>query len=115
MSGRKNTLLPIPIVTNGDMSGNITSSSTNIQFLDFWSFEIIVAGTPTGVFDIQISHDNSNWVSIPLSTAPVSTAGSPSPIIIENTQVVPAPYIRLVYTSTSGTGTLNVSLTARQG
>lgn len=115
MSGRKNTLLPISIVRSGDMSSNITSNSVNIQFQDFVSIEVIITGTATGSLAVQGSHDNTNWVSYPLSADNTITAGSPSSFLIENHQVLPSPYIRLTYTATSGSGTMNATLTARQG
>lgn len=115
MSGRKNTLQPIPVITNGDMSGDLASISTNIQYLDFWSFEFVATGSPDGQYDIQVSHDNVNWVTLDLPVTSAIAGGAPNPVIIANTQVVPEPYIRAIYTFTSGTGTLNVTLTARQG
>jgi len=115
MSGRKNTLVPIPVITNGDMSGSLTSLSTNIQYLDFWSFEFVATGSADGQYDIQVSHDNLNWVTLNLPVTAAIIAGSPNPVIIANTEVVPEPYVRAIYTATSGTGTLNVTLTARQG
>lgn len=115
MSGRKNTLPPIPIVTAGNMSGNVTSISVGVQYLDFISIEVVITGTPTGTLDVQISHDNSNWVSVPLSSTAVITSGSPSPIIFENIEALPAPWVRMVYTATSGSGTMSATLSARQG
>lgn len=112
--GRKNTLTPISIVTNGNMSSDITSTSLNIQYLDYVSIQAVISGTPNGTFDVQISHDNSNWTSVPLSGSSSVAAGVPSPIIFENIQALPAPYIRLVYVASSGSGTLNASLSARQ-
>lgn len=113
MSGRKNTLPPIYIISSGDMSGNLTSSVTNVQYLDFVCIEAVITGTSTGSLDVQVSNDQTNWVSLPLDPPPTITSGSPNPIMIQITQEV-APYIRVVYTASSGTGTLNVTLTARQ-
>lgn len=115
MSGRKNTLLPISIVSSGDMSSNVTSSSVNIQFQDFVSIEVLITGSPTGTLAVEGSHDNVNFIAYPLAADSTITAGSPSRFLIENHQVLPSPYIRLTYTATSGSGTMNATLTARQG
>lgn len=110
MSGRKNTLEPVSLVTSGDMSGNITSRSQNVQFLDFVSVQIDITGSPVGSLDVQVSQNNSTWVSLPLSPTPDV---SKTPIVIEITEEI-CPYIRIVYTATSGSGTMTALITARQ-
>jgi len=112
MSGRKNTLTPIYIITNGDMSGNITSNSTNVQFLDDVSVQIVITGSPTGEFFWDVSLDNTNFVSIPMTPSASISAGSPNDIGIdyERTAFV---YVRIRYVFGSGSGTCNAKLSAR--
>ena len=123
MSGRKNALKKFQSVTNGDMSqASITSKVTNIQFLDSIGVQINFSGAPVGSFAVQISADYEqddlgsvknpgNWIPLALTPAPITALGSP--IFIDIT-LTAAPWIRVVYTKSSGTGSLNVFVTAKQ-
>lgn len=116
MSGRKNTLAVFHNINAGDMSGNITSPATNIEFLDNIGIQFNFTGSPVGTFAVQVSADHvqdfqgnvivaGNWVSIPLSPSPAAT-GSANQIYVDLNQLS-APYVRFTYTFTSGTGFLN--------
>lgn len=77
----------------------------------------------TGVFDVQVSIDYQqdefgnvqnpgNWIPLPLSPTATVSAGTPTNIYIDVTQIS-APFIRLIYTHTSGTGTVAAFITAK--
>lgn len=124
MSGRKLVLTQFQNITNGDMSqSTITSAVTNIQYLDNIGVQLNFTGTPTGNFSVQVSADYAqdssgnvtnagNWIALSLSPSPAAT-GSGSNIYIDITEIS-APWIRVVYTKTSGTGTLNGYITGKQ-
>ncbi len=124
MSSRKNILPPASIVTAGDMSqASLTSLVTNIQYLDNICVELVFTGTPTGTFEIQGSLDyqrdlNGNvtnaghWVPITLPTPPIAS-GAAGDILIDMNQLS-FPYIRVVYTRTSGSGSLNAYIGGKQ-
>lgn len=120
MSGRKSNLKKFPTVVNGDMSANVTSPVTAIEFMDNIGIQINFSGSPVGNFQVQVSMDYNqdvngnvidagNWIAVPFP-APVSSINLPtsvgSPIYIDLNQLS-APWIRLTYTATSGSGTLN--------
>lgn len=124
MSGRKNHLEPFQVITNGDMSADIVSSITNIKGLDNIGYALTFTGAPVGIFSVEISADYSpgaspyappanagNWVTITLSV-PVVAAGAPNSAYIDITEIS-APYIRLRYTATSGTGSVNALVVAK--
>lgn len=123
MSGRKNALIKYQTITNGDMSqASITSTVTNLQFLDNVCVQLNFTGTPTGTFEVQVSLDHAqdqngnvsvagNWTALTLSPSPAAT-GSASTIFIDMNQLS-APWIRVVYTRTSGSGTLNAYIGAK--
>lgn len=105
------------------MGANVTSAVTNIQFLDNIGVQFNFTGTPTGTFSVEISADYEqdtngnvtnagNWVSLVLSPIPAA-AGAADSIYIDITQIS-APWVRAKYTRTSGTGTLNGFITAKQ-
>lgn len=110
------TLTPISIVTNGDMStASITSIVPPIQWQDNVGLQMVWTGSPVGAFAVQVSMDQSNWATIPSSafngTYPVpGTTTSPGYLDLNQ---LSAPYIRVVYTRTSGSGTLNILMDAK--
>lgn len=113
MSGRKNVLLPIKILSAGDMSAaTLTSSVTNIQFLDNLAIQCNFTGSPTGTFAVQFSLDNVNWVSS--ATVPTAAAGSAASNLT-NFTLQGAAYVRVVYTKGSGTGSLDIWICAKAG
>lgn len=123
MSGRKSNLRQYRTITDGNMgSATLTSLVTNIQRLDNIGIQINFAGTPTGTFDVQVSADYAqdefgnvtnvgNWISLDLTPSPAAS-GSASQIYIDIAGLS-APWIRVKYTRTSGTGTLNTYVTGK--
>jgi hypothetical protein len=118
MSGRKNSLLSFKIVSAGDQSlATVTSTITSIEFLDNIGIQVnILTGTASGSFDVQISGDHrevngnvtvaGNWISLGSSYTATVTSGSPANIYFDLNQLS-APYVRLLYTKSSGTGTFD--------
>lgn len=111
-------LPPYPVIVNGDMSASITSKVTVIQNMSMLSYAVSWTGTaPVGVMDVQASNDYSQdasgavqnagtWTSLPLTTTPTVSGSSGSGFIDIDSQAGYA--LRIVYTRTSGVGTLNV-------
>ena len=102
---------------------SITSVATNIQYLDNIGIQLNFTGSPNGTFAVQVSADYQqdpegsirvpgNWIPIALPSTPLAS-GSAGQIYIDLNQLS-APYIRVVYTKTSGTGTLNAFVTGKQ-
>lgn len=113
---RKN-LLRFQNITSGDMSAaSITSSISNIQHLDNIGIQLKWTGVPVGTFAIQVSVDyaqdfegnvtnSGTWTSLSLSPSPVASGAADNAYVDLNQ--LSAPWLRVVYTKTSGTGTLN--------
>lgn len=137
MSSRKNFLTPYPVVGGNsgvaaDMSAaSITSSVTNIAYLDDIGVQFSWTGSPVGTFQIQVSADYQqdangnvqnagNWVPLILSywngTAFVTGSTIPatvgSPIYLD-LSLLSAPWMRSVYTRSSGSGTLLATVVAK--
>lgn len=120
---RKNNLLKFQNIVNGDMSQtSVTSAVTCIQFLDNIGLQLNFTGVPVGTFAVQVSADYAqdamgnvtnagNWIAITLPIPPAAS-GSPDKIGIDLNQIA-FPWIRVVYTKTSGTGTLNGFITGK--
>lgn len=121
---KKSNLSRYQLLKNADGSGDLTGAVTCIQWLDNIGYQInMVGSTMTGTFDVQVSADYQqdefgnvqnagNWIPLPLSPTATVTAGTPTNIYIDVTQIS-APYIRLVYKHTSGSGTVAAFITAK--
>ena len=101
------------IISSGDLSGNITSEVIDIRLQYGFSVFAAWTGTPTGVLKMQASPDGvSSWVDVSgVSAAPAGGAGS----YFVNQQWQFYPYIRFIYTRTSGTGSLDLWFTGKGG
>lgn len=114
------------------MTGSLTSSVTDIRFLDDIGIQFTWSGSPVGTFAIQVSADYNqdydgnvinagHWVSLVFTywdgmnfvtnnSLPTS-AGSP---IYVDLALLSSPWIRAVYTAGSATGTLTATITAKE-
>jgi hypothetical protein len=101
------------------MGTSLTSEVTIINFMTGIGYDIVWTGTPTGTFSVEVSNTYSldaagkvanagNWTAVDLS-GPIVAAGTPDNAFI-NMAGLEAYAIRLVYTRTSGTGTLNATV-----
>jgi len=130
---RKNVLPVHQIITAGDMSlTSVTSSVTEIKYLDNVGIQLQWTGSPVGTFQVQVSADHNEnavgtgvtsagqWIPLAVSflssgsltvATDIPTSGG-SPIYMDLTQLS-APYIRVVYTKASGSGTLSAFITSK--
>lgn len=117
----KNRLEPYNVVPPlaGNMVSTLQSLPTNISGMDDVGYSLAWTGTPSGTFSVQVSldyHPGQNptnypmyagtWTTIPLNST-VTASGTPDNAFIDVT-LISAPWIRLVYTPSSSTGTLSV-------
>lgn len=130
---RKNALLPVKTITDGDMStASLTSLVTEIQYLDDIAIQLDWTGAPVGTFAIQVSstfkrYDPTNkitaagtWTPLVLTywngsifvtdTSIPTSVGSP---IFLDLALLSAPFVRIVYTKGSGTGTLQCTISGK--
>lgn len=113
------------------MSGSLTSPVTAITVLDNVAYQLDFSGSPVGYFQVELSSNYNQdelgnvlnpgtWVPVIFTyfngtifvTSSHIPTSSGSPIIIEITQTA-CPFARVVYTSTSGSGTLNAIVSAK--
>ena len=116
MASTKNTLRAFPIFENADMSGDLVGPVTNIQFLDNVGVQLVWSGDAEGTFGVQGSLNHvqdqqgvvtnpGDWVSLTFSSAPIAD-GADGSILIDMNQLS-FPWIRVIYTADTGTGSLN--------
>lgn len=108
---RKLVLRKHQVVSSGDMSADVTSDTTNIEHLDNIAYQLVWTGTPTGTFAVEGTVDGSTWAALDLSD-PILASGSADDalIVLSDLSFVS---IRVKYTRTSGTGTLNVFISGK--
>lgn len=117
-----NILKPVQLISAGDMSGSITSIACEIQLQDNIGVQLNWSGVPVGTFSIQVSNDHredskgnilnpGTWVSLPLSPS-ITATGSPDSAYVDLNQLS-AMYMRVVFTRTSGSGTLNAFVSGK--
>lgn len=110
------------LLSAGDASGNLTSNHGLLAGALGYSIQAIITGSPVGSLKLQGSNDpvpNSsflvptytvtNWTDIADSTEAVTGAGT----IMYNVEGVYYNWVRAVYTSTSGTGTLTIQFNSK--
>ena len=121
----KTFIKPFKVLTAGDMSqSSLTSAITAVQMVDNISYQFVFTGTPTGTFTIEVSADyepgrspNSepanpgHWDTLPITPA-LLALGTDGSIFVDLNQMG-APYIRAVYSRTSGTGSVDIFITAK--
>lgn len=109
---------------SGSMTTSITSEVTIIQNLTQIGYDISWTGgsTPVGVMTVQVSNTYSqngdgsvknagNWTTLTL-TSPATVSGSTGNGFID-IDATGAYAIRLVYTRTSGSGTMTATISAK--
>lgn len=135
MSSRKNNLQKFKTIDAGVMTSTnvLTSSVTSIQFLDDIGIQFNWSGSPVGNFRVQVSADHDQDA---MSPANVTVAGNWVPLLFTywngsifvtsydiptslgssiylDLALLSAPWIRIIYTNTSGSGVLDAFITAK--
>lgn len=100
------------IVTNGDMSSNITSLDTNIDEGCSYCIQAAFTGTPVGIIKLQGSNDPAllGYTDISESISAVTGPGT----YMVNVEFPVYSFVHLVYTSTSSSGTLNAKINVKR-
>lgn len=106
--GRKSVLEPYKIVDGGDISSNVISPETQVKNLDQITYEVVWSGTsPVGEVTVE-TQVKDVWQAIALPT--ISVSGNSGNHLITINSASHFHKLRLVYTATSGTGSLDVSI-----
>jgi hypothetical protein len=121
----KSVIEPIRLIASGAMTGTsvITSPAVRIARHDNVSIQCAWTGTPAGSFAVQASLDYQQnpdgsvanagtWTNITLPSTP-SASGSAGSVVLDLNQLS-FPWVRVQYTNTSGSGTLNCYLSAKE-
>lgn len=128
MSGRKNPLPKYKIVSASDMSqATVISAITNIEYMDNLGIQVnILTGTASGTFDVQVSADHFEVNGVATVAGTWNKLGTPytatltSGVFSDTTASLyfdltqhSAPYMRLLWTKVSGTGTFDAFIVGK--
>ncbi len=112
---------PTWVIQNADMSTDIVSEPISARWQLGVFIQLIFTGDPVGDFFVETSlnynppivdsADNATWSPLRLSPSPTA-AGEAADHGIDIT-ITSAPWIRIRYAATSGSGTLNAYLSAK--
>lgn len=91
------------------MSQSQSSSSQQLNQMFAFSVQAVFTGSPVGTAKLQASLDGTTWTDIEDSSDEIAAAGN----ILWNVADVGYPYMRFVYTRTSGSGALTVKFFGR--
>jgi hypothetical protein len=117
-----NLLNPVVAINAASMATSLTSSVVEIKEQDNVGVQLDFSGAPVGTFECQVSMNYAqdaignvtnagNWIPVDLTGTPTA-AGAADHIYIDLNQLS-APYIRVVYTRTSGTGSLTCRINGK--
>lgn len=115
MSGRKSVVKGFNMFgADGDISASVTSAETSVINLDKASIDVTWTGSaPVGTLTVEATNDEKNevWRTLDMGgTISISGASGAHELIFNE---LPFTAIRLVYTRTSGTGTILAKIVAK--
>lgn len=110
------------LVNGASLAATYTSPIQVLHMQDNLGIQLNWTGTPTGTFAFQVSADYAqtqegtvqnpgHWVTLTV-TPTISAAGSADQAYVDLNQLS-SQWVRIVYTRTSGSGTLDVWTTAK--
>lgn len=119
---------PVQLMTDGNMASSLSSIGIDLNQTVMYSIQAVFSGSPVGTLKLQISNDIVpvapvagnpvgsnpaanvvNWTDYTGSSTAVSAAGN----FVWNVFDVGYRWVRVVYTRSSGTGTLNITYSGK--
>jgi len=101
------------VLVNGSMAGNLVSAVVAIPLLSHLAVQVTVAGAGgTGELLLQGSNDGVNFGEIRVVGREIIAGNG---VFIRNMPDIGARWVRFQYLRTTGTGTLNLLLSAKGG
>jgi hypothetical protein len=103
------------VLSSTDMSANLQSNPIWLGHIEHFSIQLVFTGTPNGSFKLQASLDDggidvsspsvTNWTDVANSSQAITAAGDH----LYTVQNASYKWVRLVWTFSSGSGTITSS------
>lgn len=112
---RKNAIIASKFHEALSLAATIQSNVVDIPFLDNVAIQGVYTGTPTGTFTVECSVNGTNWYD---DTAAWTSKGTPAPAGSAGSFMFygsnrPYNKIRINYARSAGTGSVDLSVTAK--
>lgn len=106
------------MATAHSLGASFQTSATSLQYLDRALLTILCTGSPTGTVSVQISNNYNvnnpsaaDWFDMPISLNALT--GSAQNYVVEISETA-APWIRISFSYTSGSGSMTAVVTAKE-
>lgn len=107
----KRIIAPYRLLSAQDLSSSFVSASTHVQLYDRIAYSVSWTGTAVGRLIAQGSLDNINFSDLDMNPILMANATDTGILDIQATGV---PFVRLSYTATSGAGSLDAFVSAKE-
>lgn len=97
------------VIDSGDMSGNLDSGLIDLSNVLGYAVQAVWSGAPVGNIVIEGSNDGINF-----KTISTTAAGGSSGSILSNNDGIHYVYLKVIFTFTSGSGTLDVNVSGKK-
>jgi hypothetical protein len=94
--------------TSVSMSTDIQSDII-VSMGSIFSIQLVYTGSPVGLLKLEYSLDKTNWSDASGTTTSISNADNTIYSLVN----VAVPYIRIIFSRTSGSGTLTAKMCAK--
>ena len=98
------------MVTDQSMTSSSNSAAQDVGLYQGYAIQAVWTGTPTGTLKLQATVNGTDWSDI--AGTSTSLTGSASSWLWNVTDIL-YESVRLVYTASSGTGTLNAYISKK--
>jgi type 1 fimbria pilin len=108
----KDFIGPITLVSGQSLATSFSSASTACKRFSRIAYQVTWTGTAVGTLIAQGSLDNQNFSDLDMNQIVLNNASDSGVLDIQTTAI---PFVRLNYTSTSGTGSMTILVSAKEG
>lgn len=109
----KSVIKPYQVLTNGDMTGNVSTLVSDVESSDNVAYQVVWTGNAVGTFAVEGTVNGIDWEELDLGT-PGPEAASVADSFLVSLKGVPYSKLKLTYSATSGSGSLNVWIMAKR-
>lgn len=110
---QKAVIKPYQVLTNGDLSGAVTSLPTDIESMDDVAYQVVFTGNAVGTFSVEGTINGTNWEALNLGDPGPQAEGTSGSFLV-SLGLVPYAKLRLSYSAVSGTGVVNAWVMAKR-
>jgi hypothetical protein len=99
------------IGSTGDLSASYNSDAIDLKDATMFSLQAVLTGSPVGTIKLQVTNEPtpSNWKDVNGSSVSITAATN----VVWDKSRAPYRWVRIAYTRSSGTGSINIYATMK--